>query len=54
MSVFIHSEYANISFLLQKYYAPVPFQSIFAPEIALYDDQQKKYPGKSDANPIYG
>jgi hypothetical protein len=26
-------------------YAPVFFQSIFAPEIVLYDDQQKKYPG---------
>ena len=35
-------------------YALVPFQTIFAPEIVLYDDQQKKYQGKSDANPLHG
>ena len=34
-------------------YVPVFFQSIFAPEIVLYDDQQKKYPGESDADPLY-
>jgi hypothetical protein len=37
-----------------KNYVKVPFQTIFAPEIVLYDDQQKKYQGKSDANPLYG
>jgi hypothetical protein len=35
-------------------YVLVSFQTIFAPEIVLYDDQQKKYQGKSDANPLYG